>query len=266
MNHSTYLKNRTASAYAYKVREGSPMALRAIIFDCDGVLVDSEPVHFSAFRKTLEAHGGNLSEELYKERYLALDDKGVFTRFYQDQGIPLLIEDLTKLIAEKGAAFQELIQSEGVMAYPAVPEFVMAASQRYPLAIASGARRHELEVLLEAAGIRPYFETIISADDVENGKPNPESYLKAVEGLNASGKRTSAIRPEECAVIEDSREGIVSAHTAGMKCIAVATSYPTFELSHADLVLPALASLKISQVEDLFHPPSLLAVPAPQNN
>lgn len=264
--NSTYLKNRPDGAYPFKVREGTPMALRAIIFDCDGVLVDSEPVHFSAFKKTLEAHGGNLSEDVYKERYLALDDKGVFTRFYRDQGRELPTEDLKKLIDEKGAAFHRLLQSEGVMAYPAVPEFVMAASQRYPLAISSGARRHELEVILEAAGIRPYFEIIISADDVEKGKPNPESYLKALEGLNASGKRTSSIRPEECAVIEDSREGILSAHSAGMKCVAVATSYPAFELSHADLVLPALAALKISQVEDLFQPPQMLAVPAPQNN
>jgi HAD superfamily hydrolase (TIGR01509 family) len=173
---------------------------------------------------------------------------------------------LKELIDSKGQAFQDLIQTEGILPFPAVPELVMAASQRYPLAIASGARRHELETVLESAGIRPYFETIISADDVENGKPNPESYLKAVEGLNASGKRTSSIRPEECAVIEDSREGIASAHSARMKCIAVATSYPIFELSHADLVVPALAALRISQIEDLFQPPQLLAVPAPQNN
>lgn len=265
--NSIYLKNRQPSAYPYKaIKEGKSMALRAIIFDCDGVLVDSEPVHFAAFKKTLQAHGGELSEEIYKERYLALDDKGLFNRFFQDNKRMLSTEELQALINEKGAAFQELIQSEGIMAYPAVPELVMAASQRYPLAIASGARRHELEVILEAAGIRPYFEVIISADDVENGKPNPESYLKALEGLNASGKRSTPIRPDECAVIEDSREGILSAHTAGMKCVAVATSYPAFQLSHADLVLPALASLKISQVEDLFQPPQLLAVPSPQNN
>ncbi len=262
----THLKNRTAGAYPYKVKEGTSVALRAIIFDCDGVLVDSEPIHFSAFKKTLELRGASLTEELYKERYLALDDKGVFTRFFQDLGNPINPTELKELIDAKGNAFHELIQTEGILAYPAVPEFVMAASQRYPLAIASGARRHELETILESAGIRPYFETIISADDVEHGKPNPESYLKAVESLNASGKRSSAIRPEECAVIEDSREGIMSAHTAGMKCIAVATSYPTFELSHADLVVPALAALRISQVEDLFQPPPLLAVPSPQNN
>ena len=264
--NNVFLKSRPLGAYPYKMKEVNPVALRAIIFDCDGVLVDSEPLHFSAFKKSLETKGFNLTEEIYKERYLPLDDKGLFIRFFQDQKQPLSLIDLEQLIKAKGEAFHELIQTEGIMAYPAVPEFVMAASQRYPLAIASGARRHELELVLEAAGIRTYFETIISADDVENGKPHPESYLKAVEGLNASGKRHSSIRPEECVVIEDSREGITSAHGAGMKCIAVATSYPTFELSHADLVLPELASLKISQVEDLFQRPQPLASPIPQNN
>jgi len=143
---------------------------------------------------------------------------------------------------------------------------VMAVAQRYPLAVASGARKHELETLLEAAGIRRYFETVISSDDVENGKPHPESYLKALSELNASGKRHHPIKPEECVVIEDSKEGIASAHSAGMKCVAVATSFPTFELRVADLVVPAIAALKISQLEDLFYAPTPLPSPAPQNN
>ena len=131
----------------------------------------------------------------------------------------------------------------------------------------SGARRHELDLILESAGIRTYFEYVVSSDDVKKGKPDPESYLKAVEGLNARGKRSTPIRPEECAVIEDSREGIASAHAAGMKCIAVATSYPTFELSVADLVGPSLGALRLSQVEDLFRPPPVLQpIQSPQSN
>lgn len=188
------------------------------------------------------------------------------TKFYQERGRTLTPEELTQLIEKKTVIFQELVQSEGVLPFPAVPEFIMALAQRYPLAIASGARRHELETLLEAAGIRRYFEIIVSADDVEKGKPNPESYLKALEGLNTSGKRTSPIKPDEVVVIEDSREGIASAHSAGMKCIAVSTSYPVFELSIADLVVPNLASLKISQVEDLFYTPTPLPIPSSQNN
>lgn len=243
------------------------MAMRCIIFDCDGVLMDSEPLHFSAFRKVLAEQGDVLTEEYYTEHYLALDDRGAFEKFFREAKKPLSVEQLEKLMVRKTTVFQELVETDGILPFPAVPEFVMAAAQRYPLAIASGARRHELDMILEAAGIRTYFETIISADDVRNGKPDPESYLKAVEGLNASGKRPTAIRPEECAVIEDSREGIRSAHGAGMKCVAVATSFPSFELSMADLIVPSVGALRLSQVEDLFHPPPVLQqIQAPQPN
>ncbi len=263
---STYLKNKRKRAYPYKVMDNSSTVLRSIIFDCDGVLMDSEPLHFSAFKKVLGAAGQDMSEEVYKEQYLALDDKGAFKAFYEKAKAPLSEGKLGELMAQKTLAFQQLIQEEGILPFPAVPEFVMAVAQRYPLAVASGARRHELELVLESAGIRSYFEAIISADDVQNGKPHPESYLKAVEALNATGKRTRAIRPEECLVIEDSKQGIASAHLAGMKCIAVATSYPTFELKVADLVVPSIAALRISQLEDLFNTPKPLPLASPQNN
>lgn len=242
------------------------MAMRSIIFDCDGVLIDSEPLHFIAFKKTLGEKGEELTWGLYKERYLARDDRGAFSRFYEDAGIPLSAEHLQELMNKKAALFKELVRTEGLLPFPAVPEFVMAVSQRYPLAIASGARRHEVELVLESAGIRPYFEAVVTADDVEKGKPHPESYMKALHALNVSGKRPTAIRPDECVVIEDSREGIASAHAAGMKCIAVATSYPAFELSIADLVVPNLASLRVSQLEDLFQRPAPMPAPFSQSN
>jgi beta-phosphoglucomutase len=246
--------------------EKNTTVLRSIIFDCDGVLLDSEPVHYTAFKKALGPDGDILTEELYKEQFLALDDRGAFSTFYKLKEMPLTTVQLKDFIDKKAGIFQELVQSEGILPFPAVPELVMALAQRYPLAIASGARKHELEMLLEAAGIRTYFECIVSADDVEKGKPHPESFLMAVDLLNASGKRTTPIKPEECVVIEDSKHGIASAHTAGMKVIAVATSYPAFELSGADLVIPSLATLKVSQIEDLFHPPQPQMAPAPQPN
>lgn len=263
---STYLKNTRPAAYAYGVMDLSSPVLRSVIFDCDGVLVDSEPLHFSAFKKVLGNDGESFTEEIYKDQFLAMDDRGAFRLFYEQLGKPLSDEDLQRLMEKKTETYQSLIQSEGLLAYPAVPEFVMAVSQRYPLAVASGARRHEVEMVLESAGIRPYFEAVITSDDVQHGKPHPESYLKAVEALNATGKRTSAIRPEECLVIEDSKHGILAAHSAGMKCVAVATSYPAFELKNADLVVPSISALRVSQLEDLFQTPKPLPVAAPQNN
>lgn len=261
---SVHLKRPTKPAYPLNVMDGNH-ALRAIIFDCDGVLIDSEPLHFAAFKKTLGDGGEAMSEELYNERYLPLDDRGAIAKFYTESGRPLSAEGLSELCQKKTEIYQDMIKTEGVLAYPAVPELVMALAQRYPLAVASGSRRHELELVLEAAGIRSYFEVVVSADDVKEGKPDPESYLRAVEELNRTGKRTTPIHPEECLVIEDSRDGVRSAHTARMKCIAVATSYPAFELSIADLVVPSLAALRVSQIEDLFQPTPQPA-PSPQTN
>ncbi|SRR5258706_3798846 len=263
---STYLKNTYTKAYAYKAMENTSLVLRSVIFDCDGVLIDSEPLHFAAFKKSLGENGKSLTEEIYKEHYLAQDDRGAFKSFFERNRLLLQETDLTGLMEVKARFYQELVETEGLLAYPAVPEFVMSVAQRYPLAVASGARREEVEMALESAGIRPYFEVIVTANDVENGKPHPESYLKAVEALNASGKRSTPIKPEECLVIEDSKQGIASAHSAGMKCVAVATSYPPFELKAADLVVPNMASLRVSQLEDLFYTPKPLPVGSPQNN
>src|SRR5688572_1505478 len=133
----TYLQNKGATAYPYKMRDAHPSVLRAIIFDCDGVLVDSEPAHFEAFKRTLGSDGNALTEEIYKEKYMAMDDRGIFTTFYQNAGRPLSPESLQQYMERKTQTFQNIIQNEGLMAYPAVPELVMAVSQRYPLAVAS---------------------------------------------------------------------------------------------------------------------------------
>lgn len=261
----TSLKKHRLGAYPYKMDAGH-VSLRAIIFDLDGVLVDSEPLHLLALRKLLGADGELLTDELYNERYLPLSDRDAITAFYRDIKKPLSLDDVNQLMAKKTEIFSALVQTEGLLPYPAVPELVMALSQRYPLAVASGARRHEVEFVLESAGIRSYFEALVSSDDVKNGKPDPESFVRAVELLNASGKRPTAIRPDECVVIEDSKVNVVAAHQAGMKCVAVATSYPAFELSAADLVVPSLAALKISQVEDLFQVPTPLPLPSTHPN
>lgn len=234
------------------------MPLRAIIFDCDGVLVDSEPLHLKAFQEVLKSEGIDVDRQDYVEKYLALDDKTCFQTIFKERGRELTPEHLDSLMKRKASAYARATR-EGLLVFPGVPEFVMAASQHYALAVASGALRQEVEQALEAAGIRAYFEAIVTANDVTNGKPDPEPYLAALERLNASGKRPR-ISPQECVVIEDARHGVMAAHSAGMKCVAISTSHPVYELSAADLVVPEIASLKLVQIEDLFQ----VRAPLPQ--
>jgi beta-phosphoglucomutase len=228
------------------------MPLRAIIFDCDGVLVDSEPIHLQAFQEVLKKEGIEIDREDYIQKYLALDDKTCFQTVFKERGQELTPERLNLLMEAKAKTYARATRGGRLLVFPGVPEFVMAASQSYPLAVASGALREEVEQALLAGGLRPYFEAVVAANDVANGKPDPEPYLKALDLLNASGKRTSPISPRECVVIEDARHGVAAAHSAGMKCAAISTSHPAYELAAADLVVPAIAVLKLVQLEDLF--------------
>jgi beta-phosphoglucomutase len=127
----------------------------------------------------------------------------------------------------------------------------MAVSQKYPLAMASGALKDEVLMMIETAGIRHYFDAVVAAEDVTNGKPAPDAYLKALAELNKvhAGKN---IQPGECLVVEDSKHGLQSARAAGMKSVAVCTSYPPEELQEADLVVPVLTAVRVSVIESLF--------------
>jgi sugar-phosphatase len=109
--------------------------------------------------------------------------------------------------------------------------------------------------MLEAAGIRQYFDAIVAAEDVKNGKPAPDAYLKALSEINKKrpGKN---IQPGECLVVEDSKHGVLSARAAGMKCVAVTTSYPAAELASADRVVDVLTALRIKDLEGLFALPA----------
>jgi beta-phosphoglucomutase len=131
--------------------------------------------------------------------------------------------------------------------FPGVCDFIHEAATRHPLAVCSGALRHEIEFILEQAGIRKAFEHITSAEDVIHGKPNPEGFLHALAALNEQGASRFMI-PSECLVIEDSLPGIRGAHAAGMKVLAVANTNRPEELQEADAVTSSLADVKLSEL------------------
>jgi beta-phosphoglucomutase len=224
--------------------------LKALIFDCDGVIADSEHLHFSLFQKVLAEVGVPLTQADYVEKYLAMDDRGCFDAVFKAQGKTLSEEERARLIAKKTALYQKTA-AQNLVILPGVVEFVMAVSQKYPLAMASGALREEVLLMIEAAGIRHYFDAVVAAEDVKNGKPAPDAYLKALEELNKKhpGKN---IQPAECLVVEDSKHGLLSAHAAGMKVVAVTTTYPAEELAAADRVAPVLTALRLKELETLF--------------
>ncbi|MGE5061724.1 MAG: HAD family hydrolase [Betaproteobacteria bacterium] len=120
-----------------------------------------------------------------------------------------------------------------------------------PLAVASGALRQEIETILQTAGLLNHFRAIVSAEDVQQGKPEPEIFITALAALNAARGDAAAIAPTECLVIEDSKEGVRGARRAGMKCLAVTNSHPAELLKEADAIVASLEEVTLPYVRRL---------------
>ncbi|HSO75401.1 MAG TPA: HAD family phosphatase [Blastocatellia bacterium] len=224
--------------------------LRAIIFDCDGVIADTEPLHFAALQAVLAEEGISLNKELYYREYLALDDRGCFIKAFSDHTAPLTIEKLSELIARKAAAVEPVMNAQ-LRLFPGAADLILTASRRFALAVASGALTREVELIARTAGVRECFKAIVGAEDVTRSKPHPDPFVEALKRINAGA--TSQIAPAECLVIEDSFFGVQAAHAAGMRCLAVTNSYPREMLAGADLVVATLEELPLGNLELLFE-------------
>ncbi len=212
--------------------------IKAVIFDFDGVIADTEHVHYEAFKKVLNLNNYDLTENEYYSSYLAYDDKTFFAEYYQHKNLDLDKEFLNRLLINKSEAFNTLI-SNNIKIYPGVIDFIKHISSKYRVAIGSGALKKEIIQILEIIHINSLFEIIIAADDVAECKPNPEVYNKVLTQLN--NNQDSRIKADECIVIEDSFFGIKAAKSAGMKCVAVTNSYPKEKLKEADLIIDSLS-------------------------
>lgn len=217
--------------------------LKAIIFDFDGVLADTEPLHFAMFQRVLQDEGLPLSEHDYYQKYVGFDDKGCFHAILSEHGRPAPPAMIQQLVERKAVMMLGHITTTRVV-YPGVVEFVKNVAGRYRLAIVSGALRHEIELILKTAGMRDDFEHITAAEDVQDGKPAPEGYLHALRSLN----QHAPLLASECLVIEDTLFGIQAAHAAGMRCLAVSTTYPPDRLGTADAVIATLQDYDLASL------------------
>ncbi len=219
-----------------------PKVLKAVLFDFNGVIVNDEPLHLELFCRVLEEEGIALTKEEYHAKYLGYDNRKCFVAALTDAGRADQAGDValvTALMARKMNYYLDAI-SERFLLFPGVVELARMLATKYPMAIASGAMRDEIETVLERARIRDCFQAIITSDDIRVGKPNPEGYLKALATLNALENSRPTIQPADCLVIEDSVAGVQAAKSAGMHCLAVTNSYSAEELKLADWIVPTL--------------------------
>jgi len=205
--------------------------IRAVVFDFDGVLVDSEPLHLATYQEVLASLGVMLTREDYYGNLLGYSDEDVFRVIAAQHGWTWNSGQIAALITQKSEIFDAAVASGSVL-YPGAAACIERLAEAFPLGIASGALAHEIETVLTGARLAQHFRFIVGAGDTPNSKPAPDPYLRAAElhGLPAS----------ECVAIEDSRWGIESAKVAGMKCVGITNTYPASELTAADHVISSL--------------------------
>jgi beta-phosphoglucomutase len=226
--------------------------LRALILDFDGVIVDSEPIILKLTQEMAAREGWQVSEEEYYRNYLALDDRGIVEHLYRRHGQAIDSQRCNQLVEEKGRKYEQIIKN-GLPALPGAVDFVRQASKNYPLAIASGSLRREIEYLLDNLQLRGNFQVLATADDCARSKPDPEVYLKAFARLAQLPEfQTVPLQPAECLAIEDAPGGIEAAHAAGLKCLALAHSRPIDDLRHAEWLFHRFNDVNMEAVAAAF--------------
>lgn len=204
------------------------MKYKGVLFDLDGTILNSEPLHFAAFQSTLDKHGKRLDEKQYKEHFAGRSDEAGLLRYFK-----FINEDVnvSRIVDEKARKFLELA-SDQVVPYPGVIPLIRYLYTQVPLALVTGASRIEAEITLKSFTISNCFTVIITSEDVKNSKPSPEGYLKATNILH--------LNPKDCVVVEDSPSGVLAAKNAGIDCIAVTNTHTSEELSQATKVVDQL--------------------------
>lgn len=209
------------------------METAAVLWDLDGVIVDSAPLHYEAYRRVLEARGVALSEERFRGELLGLRNEAILHALLGS----LTPEEARRLAARKEAVFRRLLRGH-VQALPGALRLLRRASRAgLRQAIVSSTPRRNIVVILAELGTAPLLDAIVGEEDAARGKPDPEGFLVAAERLG--------VPAGACVVIEDAPQGIAAGKAAGMRVIAVATTRPPERLAGADLVVPSLEDPRV---------------------
>ena len=225
--------------------------IQAVLFDFDGVIVNSEPLHFQAFVRTLAEHDILLTELEYYAELLGFDDKGAFKYIFEKYRKPLDSRTFLQVMTRKSKLMMQMIESKQFAALPGVEEFVRGLWRNYPLAICSGALREEIEAMLIGINLRDCFSVITAAEDVTVGKPDPMGYLLTTRLLAEKSKKK--LEPANCLIVEDAPSVTKSVRSVGFPVLAVTTSYPAEKLGDANWVVdtlePEAVQLKLPQLK-----------------
>jgi HAD superfamily hydrolase (TIGR01509 family) len=204
------------------------MAPRAAVFDFNGTLSDDEPILFGIYETMFAAQGRPLTQRQYVDELAGHSEEEIIGSWLgRDR------PDFDELVAERIARYRAAV-ADGSTVYPEVRDAVRWAAERVPVAIVSGAAREEIVPVVEAAGLAPLVGALVTADDVVEGKPHPEGYLRVLELLS------DGLRADEVLVFEDTEVGVAAAKAAGMYCVGITRTLVPARLAAADELIPEL--------------------------
>lgn len=207
------------------------------------MLADSEPLHLRAYQEVLPAMGiADLTREEYYRDLLGYNDEDCFRIMARARGREADESQVAEFVERKGRAFERMI-ADGGMLFPGAAACVERMAAAFPIGIASGAYAHEIALTLKHARLDRHFRFIVGSGDTPNSKPAPDPYLRAAERHGRP--------PGECVAIEDSRWGLESARTAGLRTVGITHTYPAAQLGPADVVITSLAEFTPALVRSL---------------
>lgn len=214
--------------------------MKAIIFDMDGVIIDSEPLHFKLERELLEELGGKIDRKEH-ETFVGTTDFNMWNTFKSQFNLKPSVEEMVEM---KRNRFIENVSELKLI--PNFFEFMISVyDNEYKIALASSNNKRAVDEIVRTFDLGKYFDFIINGEEVENGKPNPEMFLTVADKLN--------VNPKKCLVIEDAKNGVIAAKAAGMKCIGLkGEGSGDQDLSQADLVIHDFKEINLEILKDLF--------------
>lgn len=231
------------------------MVLKAVLFDFNGVIINDEPLHEKLLEKILIEENLRAKPGEYQEICLGRSDRACIRELLSRRGRVVTDQYLDDLCARKSRYYQQqLNELEKLPSYPGLEDliFQLRAAQ-VTMGVVSGARRAEIEIVLQRLNIAQHFAVIVAGDEILTSKPEPDGYLLAVERLNQQFPGL-ALQPYECLVIEDSFPGIAAAKRAGMAVVGIANTYPYHMMQRqSNWAIDYLTDLELDRVKLLFE-------------
>jgi beta-phosphoglucomutase len=231
----------------------SIMALKVVLFDFNGVIMDDEPIHAQLIQDVIASENMRCSAEDV-QRFVGRSDRACLQDFFGLKGRVLSPESLNKLLAQKTVVYQQRIQELDVLPLFAGVRELISAFQAFEikLGIVSGAQRGEIELVLAQAQLQDAFEVTIASEDIATSKPSPEGYLQAVKQFSALYPDLN-LQPSDCLAIEDSFPGLEAAISAQIPVVGVAHTYPFHMLQRrANWAIDRLKDLEMARLMQLY--------------